>query len=531
MPDQATPFTMPVAQNGRVVNKWIITLSVMIPTLIEILDTSVANVALGHIQGSLSAGQEEVTWVLTSYLVANAVVIPMSGWLARIFGRKRYLLLSLVVFTVSSGLCGTATSLEELIVFRILQGIGGGGLQPMSQAILLETFPPRQRGLAMAIFGMGVVLGPILGPLLGGWLTDNMSWRWIFYINLPVGILAFSMVTTFIHDPDFQERHAKGDKVDFVGLALLFVGIGCLQIVLDKGQQDDWFQSDFILILALVSAVCLTALVFWELFQERPILDLRIFKDTSFATGNIVMFLGFFAFFGSIVLLPMYLQGLMGYTALWAGLVLGPGGAVALLAMPVVGKLTERVDSRLILAVGMLLSAYAVYYMSGYNLGIDFTAAVTGRIIQGFGMPLFFVSLSYLTYAYVPREKMNNASAIFNLLRNLGGSFGVAFVTTLLARRTQFHHSRMVEHLSPLNPGFSIRLENIQAALHLRLGQFIDAERMAQGLIYRRMYREAAALAFNDAFYLQFLLFLGLTALVVIIKKPPVGKRTPPAGH
>lgn len=531
MSDASHPFTPPEAANGRVVNKWIITLSVMIPTLIEILDTSVANVALTHIQGSLSAGQEEVTWVLTSYLVANAVVIPMSGWLARLFGRKVYLLLSLVVFTASSVLCGMATSLEQLILFRILQGMGGGGLQPMSQAILMETFPPRQRGLAMAIFGMGVVLGPILGPLLGGWLTDNMTWRWIFYINLPVGILAFFMVTSFIHDPVYQERRQQGEKVDYIGLALLVLGIGCLQIVLDTGQQHDWFHSDLIVVLSLVAGLCLTAFIFWELMQEKPVLDLRIFKDMSFATGNIVMFFGFFAFFGSIVLLPMFLQGLMGYTALQAGLVLGPGGAVALFAMPVAGKLTERIDSRLILLVGMLISAYSLYYMSGFSLHIDFVTAVTSRVIQGISMPFFFVALSYLAFAYVPKERMNNASAIFNLLRNLGGSFGTAFVTTLLAQRTQFHHARLVEHLSPLNPGFAIRLNQIASAIQMKLGAYVDAERMAQGLVYRRMYREAAALSYNDAFHVQFILFLCLTALIVIIKKPPIGKRGAPPGH
>jgi DHA2 family multidrug resistance protein len=308
------------------VNKWLITASVMIPTLIEILDTSVANVALNHIQGSLSAGQEEVTWVLTSYLVANAVVIPMSGWFARLMGRKRYLLASVTVFTLSSLLCGTATRLGQLVVYRIIQGVGGGGLQPISQAILLETFPPRQRGQAMAIYGMGIVLGPILGPLVGGYFTENFSWHWIFYINLPIGILALFMNYSFVFDPPYQQRMKKGEKVDYLGLALLCLGLGSLQILLDKGQMEDWFSSDFIFVLSVVSALSLTIFVFWELGQENPILDLRIFKDQSFATGNAVMFMGFFAFFGSIVLLPMYLQQLLGYSAFDAGLVLGPAG-------------------------------------------------------------------------------------------------------------------------------------------------------------------------------------------------------------
>ncbi len=513
------------------VNRWLITASVMIPTLIEILDTSVANVALTHIQGSLSAGQEEVTWVLTSYLVANAVVIPMSGWLARFMGRKRYLLASLIVFTVSSILCGAATSLVEIILFRVVQGIGGGGLQPMSQAILMETFPPDQRGLAMGIYGMGAVVGPILGPLLGGYLTDNYSWRWIFYINLPIGILAFFMIMSFIFDPSYQQMRAEGEKVDYAGLTLLCVGLGSLQIVLDKGQQEDWFNSQFIVVLAVVAAVCLVTLVFWELHTEQPIVDLRIFRDRSFATGNIVMFLAFFAFFGSIVLLPIYLQTLMGYTAFLAGIVLGPSGAIALLMLPLVGKATERVDARYLLAVGLLVSAYAVYYMSGFNVQIDFGTAAMSRTIQGIGMPFIFVSCAYVTMVYVPKEQMNNASGIFNLLRNLGGSFGVAFVTTLLARREQFHQHRLIEHLTPYDPGLMLNLDQLKAYLGYSLGTLADQTELAREVIHRGIQREAAALSFNDAFYAQTLIFLALVCIVWIIRKPPVGKRPAPGGH
>lgn len=505
------------------VNKWLITLAVMIPTLIEILDTSVANVALDHIRGSLSAGQEEVTWVLTSYLVANAVVIPMSGWLARFMGRKRYLLASLVLFTVSSLLCGAATSLAQLVFFRVVQGIGGGGLQPMSQAILLETFPPHERGMAMAIFGMGVVVGPILGPLLGGWLTDAYSWRWIFYINLPIGILALVMNWAFVHDPDYMERRVSGEKVDYVGLALLCLGLGSLQIVLDKGQQEDWFNSRLIVVLAAVAAVCLVVLVFWELAHERPVLNLRVLRNRSFAMGNLFMFMGFFAFFGSIVLLPLFLQTLLGYDAYLAGVVLGPGGMFAIGVMPLVGKLTQRVDARLLLGFGMVVTAWSLYYMSGFNLHIDFATAVAGRVIQGLGMPFFFVSLTFITMASVPREQMNTASSIFNLLRNLGGSFGVAFVTTLLARRTQYHHSVLAEHMSPLNPGFAIRLDALSSHLASRLGEFADTTGLALGVIYRELNRQAAALAYNDAFHVQAVIFVALLGLIWIMKRPPMG--------
>ena len=506
-------------------HKLLITLAVMIPTLIEILDTSVANVSLKHIQGSLAAGQEEVTWVLTSYLVANAIVIPMSGWLARVMGRKRYLLLSLVVFTISSGLCGAATSLNEIILFRIVQGMGGGVLQPMSQAILLETYPPSQRGLAMGIFGMGIVVGPILGPLVGGYLTDNYSWRWIFYINVPFCALALYMITSFVFDPAFQERREKGEKVDYLGLILLTIGLGSLQIVLDKGELKDWFSSSQIVILTVVAAIALLSLVIWELYCERPIVDLRIFRDRSFATGNLVMFLAFFAFFGSIVLLPLFLQTLMGYTAYLAGWVLGPGGALAFFMLPFVGKMTERIDARILLMVGLLINAYSLKYMSGFNLQIDIDTATFSRVLQGIGMPFIFVPTSFLAMAYVPKEKLNNASAIFNLLRNLGSSFGVAFVSTLLDRRAQFHQFRLIENFYPSNPGFSYRLDQLQYVLQEKLGSLTDQSSLALGYFYQIIRQQALLMAYCDTFYALAVIFVGLVTIVWVIKKPPVGRK------
>lgn len=503
----------------------------MLPTLIEILDTSVANVALPHIQGSLSAGQEEITWVLTSYLISNAVVIPMSGWLARVLGRKKYLLGSIVVFTISSLLCGSATGLTEILLFRVIQGAGGGGLQPMSQAILLETFPVAQRGLAMGIFGMGAVLGPILGPLMGGYLTDNYSWRWIFYINLPIGVLALGLISAFVFDPSYQERRVSGETIDYVGIALLTLGLGSLQVVLDKGELDDWFSSHFILTLTIISAVSLSALIVWELTHERPILDLRIFKDRSFATGSLVMFFTFFAFFGSIVLLPLYLQTLMGYTAFLAGLVLGPGGALTLVTLPLTGKLTERTDARLLLAAGLMITAYSCYYMSGFNGAIDFRTAVTGRLIQGIGMPLIFVAVTYVTMAYVPKERMNNASAIFNLLRNLGASFGTAFVSTLLEWRTQFHEYRLVDHLTQFSRGLVGPLEHMQSYLDFQKGDFGGHTKLAMQALYLQLQQQATSLAFNDLFFSEALILLALVGTVWIIQKPPTGHKSGAPSH
>lgn len=502
------------------VSKWLVTASVMIPTMIEVLDTSVANVSLRHMQGSLSAGEEEVTWVLTSYLVANAVIIPMSGWLARLMGRKNYLMASIALFTAASLLCGMAGSLSTLVLFRVLQGIGGGGLQPMSQAILLETFPPNERGLAMGVFGMGVVVAPILGPVLGGWLTDNWSWRWIFYINLPIGLLALYMSGAFVHDPAYQQRWKKGERVDYVGLALLAAGFGCLQIVLDLGQQRDWFSSSFILSLTVIAVACLVALVVWEWRHENPIVNLRVFKDRSFALGNLIMFFGFFAFFGSIVLLPMFLQSLMGYTAFQAGLVLSPGGLITLALMPFVGKFTQRVDARWFLFLGLLANAWSVHYMSGFSLNIDMGTAMVGRNIQGLGMAFFFVPLSFLTMAWIPRQEMNNAAAIFNLLRNLGGSFGVAFVTTLLARRGQFHHARLAEHMGWFNETFAQGVEGVRQYLESH-GIHVKTGVEAMAVLYRMLQRQAATLAFLDVFYMQMIIFLCLAMAMWIIRRPP----------
>jgi MFS transporter, DHA2 family, multidrug resistance protein len=512
-------------------NKWLITLAVMLPTLIEILDTSVANVALPHIQGSLSAGQDEVTWVLTSYLVSNAVIIPMSGWLAKIFGRKRYLLGSLVIFTISSILCGAATGLTEIIIFRIIQGAGGGGLQPMSQAILFETFPAEQRGTAVGIFGMGAVLGPVLGPLVGGYLTDNYSWRWIFYINLPVGIVALVLISLYVFDPPYQERWRRGENIDYIGIALLTLGLGSLQVVLDKGQRDDWFSSHFILTLTIVAVVCLVGFVVWELICEHPILDLRIFKDRSFATGNVVMFFTFFAFFGSIVLLPLYLQTLMGYTAFLAGLVLGPGGALLLIVFPVTGKLAGRIDARYLLATGLLITAYSVYYMAGFNGQIDFRTAVMGRVIQGIGMPLVFVGVTYVTMAYVSNERMNNASAIFNLLRNLGASFGTAFISTMLQWREQFHQYRLIDHLTQYDPQLAVSAGQVQSYLNLKMGAVAGNAKLALQAIYLQLQHQASSLAFNDVFFIDAVILLALVGTVWIIRKPPTGAKRDLPSH
>ncbi|MBI5739910.1 MAG: DHA2 family efflux MFS transporter permease subunit [Nitrospirae bacterium] len=489
----------------------------MLPTLIEIIDTSVVNVSLDHIRGSLSAGIDESTWSITSYLVSNAIIIPMTGWLSRHFGRKRYLLFSITLFTLSSLLCGAAWNLQSLVIFRILQGMGGGALQPISQSILLETFPPRQHGMAMAIFGVGIMFGPIIGPLVGGWITDTWSWRWIFFINVPIGIISILMVIFFIVDPDYLKRVKM--KIDYWGLAFLSLGLGSLQIVLDKGQREDWFASGFISWLTLISISSLVLFVIIEYFAEHPIVNLKTFKNLTFTTGNIVMFFAFFNLFGSIVLLPIYLQTLMGYTATLAGMVLGPGGIASLIALPVAGRLVTRMNPKALLGFGIIVSSYSTYLMSQFNLAADFNTIIWPRLVLGVGMGFIFIPLTTLTMSGIRKEEMGNASAIYNLLRNLGGSFGVALVTTVIARRSQFHQFRMVEHLTPMDPSLGIASTNISRELISRGFNASEAQAGGGGAVYSRLVRQASMSAFNDAFYLLSVFLICIIPLLLMMKK------------
>jgi MFS transporter, DHA2 family, multidrug resistance protein len=509
-------------------NKWIVALTVMLPTLIEIVDTSVVNVSLDHIRGSLSAGIDESTWTITSYLVSNAIIIPMTGWLSRLFGRKRYLIFSISLFTIASFLCGSAWSLQSLVVFRILQGIGGGALQPISQAILLESFPQKEHGTAMAVFGVGIMFGPIIGPLMGGWITDNWSWQWIFYINIPIGIISIFMTMLFIKDPGYIQGQGEKMKIDYWGLALLALGLGCLQIVLDKGQQDNWFDSGFIVALSAISAITLIAFVLVEIFYaEHPIVDMRIFKHISFSTGNFVMFFGFFNLFASIVLLPIFLQSMMGYTAYLSGFVLGPGGVATLITLPIAGMLVTKVNPKILLSIGIIINAYATYLMSNFTLGADFYTVIWPRIVLGIGMGFFFIPLTTLTMSAVTKEEMGNATSIFNLIRNLGGSFGVAFVTTMLARRQQYHQSHMAGNLTPYDTQYQAAVQQGADALQMRGLEATQAQQGSLANIYQELVRQASMLSFNDAFYLVFIVMLCMLPLVLIMRQ---GRTVEPPG-
>ncbi|HTZ40238.1 MAG TPA: DHA2 family efflux MFS transporter permease subunit [Syntrophales bacterium] len=497
-------------------NKWLVAITVMLPTLVVIIDTSVVNVSLDHIRGSLSAGIDESTWTITSYLAANAIVIPMTGWLSRIFGRKRFLLVSIALFTISSFLCGASWSLRALIFFRVIQGLSGGSLQPISQAILLETFPRHQHGTAMAIFGIGIMIGPVVGPLLGGWITDNWSWHWVFFINIPIGIVAILMSMAFIVDPHYAE--ARKMRIDYMGLAFLAVGIGCLQVVLDQGQREDWYASQFILWLSVISFAGLVFFIVNEYYAEQPIIDLHIFKNLTFASGNVIGFATFFTLFGSLIMLPVCLQTLMGYTAFLAGWVLGPGGLMAMISMPIAGKLITRVNPKTVLFTGATITAYSMLMMSWFNLSADFSTVAWPRIVMGFGMGLLFVPLTTLTMSWIHKEEMGNATSVFNLLRNLGGSFGVAFASTLVARRAQFHHGRLAEGMSVLDRNFQEAVPQV----HLILQQqgmapgLLDKGQL--GLIYKKLVMEANMMAFNDTFFVLSVM-MALAGLMVFLMK------------
>jgi len=506
-------------------SKWVVAFTVMLPTLIEIIDTSIVNVSLDHIRGALSAGIDEATWAITAYLVSNAIVIPMSGWLSRLFGRKRYQLGSIAMFTFGSFMCGSAWSLQSLIFFRIMQGLGGGGLVPVSQSILLEAFPRKQHGTAMALFGMGAMFGPIIGPLLGGWITDNWSWRWIFFINIPIGILSIILNGIVIKDPPYMKRQKM--KIDYLGLLLLAIGLGSLQYVLDKGQNDDWLASPVIATLSIVSFVALTFLVINELYVEHPIINLRLFKKRTYLAGNLIMFLVFFNLFGSIVLLPIFLQSLMGYTSYDAGLVLGPGGVVTLMAMPLAGFLITKTKPKRVLAVGIMLCAYTTYMMSQFNLQTDFWSFVWPRMTLGVGMGMTFIPLTTTTLSPVPRENMGEATSLYNLLRNMGGSVGIAFSSTMVARRAQFHQSRLVEHLTPFDVPYQMAHGKIAEGL---VAKGLDPG-TADHVMYGQLIKQAATLAFNDTFLLISAMMICTLALVPLMRREPSSGGPSTAGH
>jgi MFS transporter, DHA2 family, multidrug resistance protein len=507
-----------------VVNPWIIALTVTLATFMEVLDTSVANVALPHIAGSLSAGQDESTWILTSYLVSNAIVLPMSGWFSQLIGRKRFYMTCVAVFTISSFLCGLAPNLSMLIVCRVLQGAGGGGLQPSEQAILADTFEPRKRGMAFAVYGMAVVLAPAIGPTLGGWITDNFNWRWIFFINIPVGIISLLLTNMLISDPPYMKGgNRKGFRVDFIGLGLLALGLGTLQVVLDKGQRDDWFGSHFIVTMTVISVAALIGVCFWEWYHKDPIIDLHLFKDRSFAVGNLMMFMVGFALLSSTVLIPQFVQQLMGYTAEQAGLALMPGGFAIILCMPMVGYLLGHTDARRLLFFGFTLLCIALIHMTSFDTSVDFRTIATARVYQALALAFLFVPINTAAYAFLPPGKNNAASGLINLARNVGGSVGISFVITMLARRAQVHQSEMAHSLNSGSPQYQAALNNATRLFEAHGSSAFEASRQAHGVIANVLNQQATMLAYIDNFWILGILVAFMIPLVFLMKKVKPG--------
>ena len=531
-PEVAAPAPEPAAPASEAwrpkYNPWLIAVVVAVAAFMEVLDTSIANVALPHIAGNLGASNDQSTWVLTSYLVSNAVVLPISGWFARVLGRKWFFMTCLSIFTLSSLLCGIAPSLGAIIVFRILQGAGGGGLQPMAQAILADTFPPEKRGLAFALYGVTVIVAPTVGPTLGGWITDNYTWRWIFFINLPVGILALFLVLRLIEDPPWAKRvQGAAASIDYVGVSLLILGVGALQVMLDKGQEDDWFGSRFILTLAILAAAGLVSLVLWEWFYKRPIIEVRLFRNLNFLGANGMMFVLGIMLFSSLVMMPLFLQSLMGYTAESAGLVLSGGGLLLLFLMPVVGILSSKVQARYLVAFGWLTLSAGMYYSTRQlDLQISFLSASLLRVAQVFGLGFLFVPINLTSYVGMPTDKSSSVAGLVNFMRTIGSSVGTSMVTTLIARRAQFHQVYLVADVTSGRPTFARATGGLAAHL---VASGADAERatkLAYGLLYRTVISQATTLAYIDTFWV-----LAIGAAIMFVLSFALKKNEPGGGR
>jgi DHA2 family multidrug resistance protein len=514
-------------------NPWLIVGVISIATFMVVLDTSIANVALAHIAGSLSASYDEATWVVTSFLVANAVIIPISGWLADVIGRKRFYMISVALFTVSSFLCGLAPNLGFLVVARVLQGIGGGGLTPVEQSMLVDTFPPEKRGIAFAAYGIVVIVGPILGPTVGGWITDNYSWNWVFFINIPVGILSLVLTTIFVDEPKAIREHRAellrgGLRVDYLGFLFEALFLGGLEVTLDRGQREDWFSSPIIIGCALVAALSLCALIPWELSRKDPIVRINMFGRRNFAISSLLMLALGMVIFSSTQFIPQLLQEVLGYTATDAGLALTLGGVATLFVMPLSGILSNRVDQRILIGGAFLLQGFALWHMSHLNAQMSFSDAAVARLYQSIGLPFLFVPITNVAYVGLKPEDSNQASALLNMARNLGGTIGISAVQTMLQRREQVQQSRYVETLNPLNPNYRRGIQQITNALIAQGHSQLEASRAAVAVLYRQLLQQAAMLSYIETFHVLMIVVFCTVPLVFLLQKPPA--KSPAAG-
>jgi DHA2 family multidrug resistance protein len=492
-------------------NPWLIAISVMLATFMEVLDTSVATVALPHIAGNLSATTDEATWVLTSYLISNAIVLPTSGWLGNRFGRKRYQLVSVLVFALASMWCGASTSLGMLIAARVLQGAAGGGLQPVSQAVLLESFPPRRRGAAMAVYGMGIIVAPLVGPLLGGWITDNYSWRWIFYINVPVGMLALFMINRFVEDPPYVKR-VKSARIDYIGLGFLAVWLAALQVMLDKGQEVDWFSADWVRWFAVIAVVFLVAFVVRELRTDDPIVDLRVLRDRNLAVGTFLIGLIGVVIYGTTALLPLFLQDLLAYPALQSGIAVAPRGIGAVISMVIAARLVGRIDSRVLVGIGFLIRASSLFMLGNLSLSAGMSSIIWPNIVNGFANGFLFVPLTTMAMETLPQNMIGHGTGLYNLLRNVGASFGISMVATMLARDAQTHQAMLVGDMNPYNPAYSQTLLDLQRSLAI-------TAREAADMTYGILVKQATLLAYVDDFRLLGFLTLICLPFVLLFRR------------
>ncbi len=509
-------------------NPWMIIGVISIATFMVVLDSSIANVALAHIAGSLSAGYDEATWVITSFLVANAIIIPISGWLADVVGRKRYYMISIALFTGSSLLCGLAPNLTFLILARILQGIGGGGLAPVEQSMLVDTFPPRSRGLAFAAYGIVVIAGPVLGPSLGGIITDNLSWHWVFLINGPVGVLSLVLVHIFVDEPKamIEQREAKlkaGLKVDWIGFVLIALFLGCLEVTLDRGQRDDWFDSPSITAFAVIAFLSLLSFIPWELTRDDPIVKIRMFGRRNFAIANILLLVTGMIIFGTTQFIPQLLQEVLGYTATDAGFAMTAGGVATIVVMPLVGVLSSRVDARLLVGFAFTVQGLALWHMSHLNTAMAFSDAAFARMFQAVGLPFLFVPITTAAYVGLAANESNQASALMNVARNLGGTIGISLSQTLLAQRQQVHQSQIVESLQPLNPTYTAGIDQAARALAGNGQTMAQASQSATGQLYGSVLQQASMLSYLDTFHILMIVVFCALPLILLMQKPPKG--------